>query len=163
MNARHAWPIAVVAVLAITVAANVAVFWVAGDPDAAAVEPDYYAKALRWDSTLVAREASDGLGWRADVALARTDGGDGGAAVIVRLRDAAGAPLEDAAVRVEAIHNRHAAHPVRMTLAPAPLLGRGAYAARAPLDARGMWEIRLAARRGADVFVDDVRRELESP
>jgi nitrogen fixation protein FixH len=162
MSARHAWPIAVVAVLAITVVANVAVLRLAGDEDAAAVEPQYYAKALRWDSTLVARKASDELGWRAEVSLARTGGGAGRTTVMVRLADETGAPLEGAFVRVEAIHNRHAAHPLHAVLQAAPSLGPGAYAADAAFDAPGMWEIRLEARRGEEVFVDDVRRELEA-
>jgi nitrogen fixation protein FixH len=157
VNVARRWPLAVFAVLAITVAANFAVLWVASDDDAAAVEPDYYAKALRWDDAQAERRRSDDLGWSAEVTLEDEDAA--GPKVLVRLADAAGAPIAGAAVSIEAIHNRLAAHPVRTRLATDPVRP-GVYSSRAPLAAAGQWEIRVRAERGADVFEESVRREL---
>ena len=46
------WPIAVAAILATTVAANIWVMMIANDDPSFAIEPDYYRKALAWDTTL---------------------------------------------------------------------------------------------------------------
>ena len=52
MNASRLWPWAIGAVLLITVAANLALFHVAGSDPSFVIEPDYYAKAVAWDSTM---------------------------------------------------------------------------------------------------------------
>jgi nitrogen fixation protein FixH len=149
------WPIAIVAVLGSTVVANVALL-VATRGDGAAVEPDYYGKALRWDETLAARAASDALGWRADATLEGLDR-DGRALVRVRITDRGGVPVRDARVRVTAIHNLDPLHPVTGALAPAP---SGRYATRLPLGRLGWWELRLEADRGDQRFVADLRADL---
>jgi nitrogen fixation protein FixH len=154
------WPIAVVAVLAITVLANVVVLWVASDPDAEAVEPDYYRKAVAWDSTRVERARNLALGWRLDATVGPLGGG--GAEVRARLADAAGAPLAGATVELEAIHNRIAAHPVHAVLFPAGGAGgeAGVYAAAVPLARPGLWELRFTVRRGSDRFTVDRRLDV---
>ena len=58
------WPIGITAVLATTVAANVWVATIASDDPSFAIEPDYYAKAIAWDSTLAQARTNATLGWR---------------------------------------------------------------------------------------------------
>jgi nitrogen fixation protein FixH len=150
--AARLWPVAVVAVLAITVATNVAVLIAAHAPDAAVAEPDYYRKAVAHDSTLAERARSDALGWTAaarltpgadcetvDVAIAAPDG-----------------PIDGAQVDVECIHNLDPTHPLRLTLAAT---GGGRYAALAPPMHNGLWELRITARRGAERFSTSLRTE----
>lgn len=157
MNAGRLWPVAIVGVLAVTVVANLAILQVAGDPDAFTPEPDAYAKAVAWDSTLEVRAASAALGWQAIGGIAALEGEPARARVVVTLRDREGRPVEGALVRVEAIHNRQARR-IRATL-PAAAGAAGAYAATLPLARPGMWELRLDAERPGELFVTSLRVE----
>jgi nitrogen fixation protein FixH len=154
MRAARLWPIAIVAVLGLTVAANVLVFWAARDRNAAAVEPDYYRKAVRWDSTMAEDRRSAALGWRAEAGLGAVT--RAGAPLAVRLTGPDGAPLDGATVGVTAIHNLDARRHVAARLEP---LGGGVYRARLPLRRSGLWELRLEAVRGRDLFRVTLRRD----
>jgi nitrogen fixation protein FixH len=154
MNAAKLWPIAIVGVLAVTVAANAVLLYEANDREAATVEPDYYRKAVAWDSTLAQRARDAALGWRIDArlgAIARD-----GAPLIVRLTDARGLPVAGAAIEVVAIHNIEASRPARAAMRPAP---DGAYEARLPLSHAGLWELRFTVTRGAERFTASLRRD----
>jgi hypothetical protein len=90
MNGAKLWPIAVVSVLAVTVAANVVLLVQAGDPDAAGIEPDYYRRAVAWDSTLAQERRNISLGWQlaAELGVATP----AGTPLIVRLTGPDGVP-----------------------------------------------------------------------
>jgi nitrogen fixation protein FixH len=149
MRAARLWPLAVSAVLAVTVGANAVVFYLARDPGAAVVEPDYYRRAVRWDSTLAARRASAALGWTVSAALGPLSTGSRGTELAVRLADRDGRPLAGALVRAVLLHNRDAEHPLTAALVPR---GAGLYVARLPLERTGRWEVRLEVVRGAERF-----------
>jgi nitrogen fixation protein FixH len=153
-RAAVAWPIAIVVVLAATVAGNIVVYVLAGRGTGDLVEPDYYARAVAWDSTQADRAASAALGWRADASLARATGG--GAAFRLRLWDRAGRPVPGATVSVEGIHNLDPLRRVRGTFVTGP---DGTARAHLPFDRAGLWELRVTARRGAARFFDDLRVE----
>jgi nitrogen fixation protein FixH len=144
------WPLALSAVLALTVIANVLMLRVAADPNGSAVEPDYYRKALAWDRTLAQQAENRALGWTAS---ARATAGGG---VTLTLADAAGAPVTGARVHAVAIHNRLAAAPTSFALAAR---GPGEYAAPGVLARPGLWEIRVIAERGGERFTGDLRIE----
>jgi len=156
MTAAKLWPIAIVAVLALTVGANVVILIAARDPHAPALEPDYYHKAVTWDSTLAVERASSALRWRADAALERLTLDR--ARLTVTLHDSAGAPLTGARVRLEAIHNLES--DVRVHAVFGESATPGTYTAELPLRLAGLWELRLDATRGRDTFVTSLRREL---
>ena len=158
MNGARAWPFAVVAVLAVTVAANGVMMLVVNGREAAVVEPDYYRKALAWDSTLAQRARDQALGWRLDARLAPL-AADGRARLEVRLAGRDGAPIVDARVGVVAVHNREARAPRAATLAPVA----GGYAAELPLARAGLWELRFDVRRGGERFTATLRREAAPP
>ena len=147
------WPLGVALVLALTVGLNLWVYRLASAPDAAVVEPDYYRKAVAYDTTLAERRASDALGWRLDAALGLPDA-TGAAPLTVRLAGPDGAPLDGARVRVRAVHNLIAGHAVEGALAPA---GAGVYAASLPLRLRGLWELDFEIDRGGDRFTPTLR------
>ena len=153
MTRGAGWPIAIAVVLAITVGANVLLLRIATEPNAYATEPDYYRKAVAWDSTAAAERASEATGWRCDADLVRR-----GRALELHLRlvDAAGAPVAGAAVHVTAIHNLAAATPSELTATPGDA---GTYVATLPVAREGLWELRLAATRGGARFRADLRRE----
>jgi nitrogen fixation protein FixH len=150
------WPAAVIAALAVTVAANGVMLWAASGRGAAAVEPDYYRKAVAWDSTLALRRSSEELGWRLDAALRPAEAG--GTELSLRLTGRDGRPIAGAETRVTAIHNLDPNHPIVGRLFTDPD-GTG----RAALDLRhpGRWELRFDAVRGAERFVTVLRREAE--
>lgn len=154
MKPAQLWPAAVVGVLAITVGANVWLIWAARDPNGAVIEPDYYRKAVAWDTTAARQARSDDLRWRADAALGATDGAR--AHVRATLVDSLGAPVAGADVRLEAIHNLEAARRVHATLGES---APGVYEADAALDRAGLWELRLTARRGGELFLTSLRRD----
>lgn len=149
------WPIAIVGVLAVTVGANVALILAARDPNAYVVEPDYYRKAVNWDSTMAQARASVALGWRVDAAL----GGwtSAGTPLRVRLADSTGAPLSGVQLKVELINNLTPETPVHV--APAEV-GVGSYEASVPLARPGLWELRLQARRAGAFYTADLRRDV---
>jgi len=155
------WPIALVGVLGVTVAANGVLLWEARGPGAAAVEPDYYRKAVAWDSTLAQRRRSDALGWRLDAALGTP--GPGGAVLKLRLEDREGVPVRGVEFRIEAIHNLEAGHRVEAALGapdhPALPDPTGSYEIRLPIHRQGLWELRVEARRRSDRFFASLRRE----
>lgn len=148
------WPIAIVGVLAVTVGANFALMMAARDPNAYVVEPDYYDKGVKWDSTMALARRSAALGWQADASLRPWRAS--GTPVAVMLADSTGAPVAGAAVQAELVNNlepEHLLHPRLSETAP------GRYTAIMRLPRTGMWEVRVTARRGADVFVADLRRD----
>ncbi len=168
MSPARLWPIAIVAVLIVTVAANAVLLYEASDREAAAVEPDYYRRALAWDSTLAQERRNASLGWRLAAELGTP--GPEGTPLLVRLADMRGFPVARAEVTVEAIHNRAATQPVRATLRPVEQGAEGAhgaegadgaYAAALPLAHRGLWELRFVVRRGGERFTASLRREAE--
>ena len=64
MNRKGAlWPIAIAGVLGGTVAAN-AFILVEANRGNVAIEPDYYRKAVAWDSTLAQAGRNAQLAWR---------------------------------------------------------------------------------------------------
>jgi nitrogen fixation protein FixH len=156
MRPERVWPLAVVAVLVATLGVYVLLYRIAAGQGAATVEPDYYRRAVRWDSTMVLGRESQSLGWQLSV-QAGPMVRDGQAPLVARFTDRAGRPLDSLVVRVEAIHNLDAEHPREAALAAA---GPGAYSARLPLGRPGMWELRVDARRGRDHFVTSVRRDV---
>lgn len=154
MNPARAWPLAVVGVLAITVAGNAWLLWEARDPNLAGIEPDYYRKAVAWDSLAARQGRSDALGWRADAAIGASAGGL--ARVRATLADSLGAPVAGAEVRLEGVHNLAAATRVRASLEET---SPGVYEGEAALARPGLWELRITARRGPDVFQASLRRD----
>lgn len=153
MQGDRRWPIGIVVVLAVFVAANVLVMRLAGADPSFAVEPDYYRKAVAFDSTMAVERRSNALGWAASSAIGR---GVSGMLLTVTLVDASGAPVTGAALTAAARFNARANEVFAATLRE---VSPGRYAA--PLDARhaGQWEVRVEAARGAEHFVASTRTE----
>jgi len=121
------------------------------------VVEDYYQKGLEWDDHMAQEERNARLGWRLALDLRRD--GEGRQLLEVTVRDRAGAPVEGAAVRVEAFHNARAARVLTAELAPA---GSGRYAAPVPIERRGQWRFRFDVERGEDRFTASFERTAEA-
>ena len=156
MRPASAWPLAIGGVLALTVAANVALLTAANAPGAAHVEPDYYRRALAWDSTQAERTRSAALGWRAEAEFSSVR--ETGTTLQVELRDAQARPITGAQLEVVAVHNLIPGLPARWLLQEtAP----GRYRARVAPVRSGRWELRIRATCGADVFAEVLHADLE--
>lgn len=151
MKPAAAWPLALAGVLALTVVANVAMLAAANAPGGTRVEPDYYRRALAWDSTQAERARSAALGWRADAAF--THAGE----LALALRDAADHPVTGARVEVLAIHNLEPGPPVAWSLGE---VAPGSYGARVRPGRAGRWELRVRATRAAEVFTAVLHADL---
>lgn len=150
------WPIAVAGVLATTVAANIWVMIIArGDPSFA-IEPDYYQKALAWDTTVAQEQRNAALGWHLTPAMGPI-ASDGRALITARLTDSTGAGIPDAVVRVSALAIARAADVRQVTLVSE---GAGEYGARFEAQRAGQWELRFDATVGAERFTQTARVDV---
>ena len=147
------WPIGITTVLATTVAANLWVMRIANDDPSFAIEPDYYQKAITWDSTLAQARQDSILGWRLTPQL-QFVAATGTTRISATLTDSFGRPISDAVVKVSALPVARASEVHEATLAAT---GAGEYAAQ--LDARrpGRWELRFDVRAGSTRFTEVAR------
>ena len=147
------WPRVIVAIFVATACGQAILIYSATHDPTFAIEPDYYRKAVAWDTTMRREGESLALGWRA--AAAMTTDAAHGAAVRVVVTDSAGAPVRGALVRGLAIHNLDSSHPVALAFADSG----DAYVARiAPAELhRGLWELRIDADRAGSRFMQSLR------
>jgi nitrogen fixation protein FixH len=155
--ARVRWPAIVIGALTLHALAWLAVVYLATSNPSYAVEDDYYAKALRWDASRDQERANAALGWRLDISAEPAPESAGEAAVEVALADPSGSPLDGAEVSLTAFHNSRAGEILRVSLHPA---GAGRYRASLPMVRNGLWELRVTARRGPDLFTHRETRHL---
>lgn len=147
MNAARVWPLAIAGVLAVTVVANVVLLRAASGPEAATPEPDYYRRALAWDSTQAERARSARLGWRSSSEFTVADGATH---MRVTLQDSLGVAVRGAAVTATGVHNLAPTHPEHWTLVETE---PGRYEAPVSLPRAGRWEVTVTATRDTERFV----------
>lgn len=148
------WPIIVVLMLGAYVTFGVVAARLASNDPNYAIEPDYYRKAVTWDSTMAQARENVALGWQVTPTLGPVGGPL--TAFALELRDSARGPVTGAQVSVEARQVAHAEDVVRATLHAD---SAGTYVARMPLVRAGLWEIRVVATRGATRFATSVRMD----
>lgn len=153
------WPAFVVGLLALGVGFNVVLLVVATNDPSFAVEPDYYKKALAWDDAMAQERANMALGWQARVTTAPAVD-EGAMEVVARIAAPDGSSVLADEVTVEAFHNARASQVVTATL---ERRGDGTYAAAMPMRRPGMWEFRLAARKGEDHFTQVIKQDVFPP
>jgi nitrogen fixation protein FixH len=149
------WPIGITTVLATTVAANIWVMRIASDDPSFAIEPDYYRKAVAWDSTLAQARENAVLGWRLtpEIGIVAVTGK---ARISAVLTDSTGAPISGAVVKVSALPVARANEVHEVTLAAG---GAGEYAATLDSRREGQWELRFDVRAGSTHFTEVARVE----
>lgn len=137
------WPVGITAILCSTIAANLFVMRLANDDPAFAVEPDYYRKAVLYDSTMAQERRNLALGWRT-VAHLDPIGSKAETGIRIVLHDSVGQPLTGARVALMARFNARANDTLTAVLTEQVA---GTYAARLPIRTPGEWEIRIDAIR----------------
>jgi nitrogen fixation protein FixH len=158
MKKGMGWPIGITVILLATVASNVGVVLLTKDDPSFAVEPDYYRKAVTWDSMQLVRARSDALAWQ--VAANVTNASAERATLSLALTDSTGAAVEGATIAGELRHLARAADVQLVTFTATP---DGHYAASVPMARAGVWELRVTADRGAARFLHTVRIDTSAP
>jgi len=146
------WPVGIIAVLGVTVLVNIGVYLLAARNGGAEVAPDYYRRAVAWDSTQAAGARSRALHWTMDAALSAP--ASGGGALILTLRDSTGSLIAGARVRVEGFPVARADQRFDTTLTD---LGAGRYGVRLPVHRAEWHELDITVRRGADRYIEPLR------
>ncbi|CAN5862537.1 FixH family protein [soil metagenome] len=155
MKPGAGWPIGIVVILVVFVVGNLVMMRIANDDPAMAVEPDYYQKAVAFDSTMAVARRSAALGWSAQTTIVARDSAPG-ATVRVRLSDAAHQPVEGAVMTIDARFNARANDIITDTLVErAP----GEYLASLAVTHAGQWEVRVTVTRGASRFTASTRAD----
>jgi nitrogen fixation protein FixH len=158
MKRGMGWPIAVAAILGVTIGANIWLVRVANGDPSFAVEEDYYQRGVHWDDELAQRAHNAALGWRLAASASPIRAGYG-SDLRIALNDAAVAPIEGASVTVRAVHVARAGAPVDITLVShIP----GQYEARVPIERAGVWELRIDVHRGSDRFTATERLDVRA-
>lgn len=148
------WPIGVVVVLALTVAANIWVAVRANDDPSVSIESDYYQKAVRFDAEQALRRRSERLGWRLTLDATRVTADE--ATLTATLVDSTGAPVHGAVLRLTA---RAVARGNDVLTATAHEVG-DRYLATLPVTRLGLWDVDVEAVRGSERFVITQRLDL---
>jgi nitrogen fixation protein FixH len=155
MKREHLWPLAISAILIGTVAVNFWVMHVASADPSFSIEPNYYARAISWDSTVAQQEQNRTLGWRLTPTLSRYD--EDGAILRVSLTDSSGRAITHARVRVAALFIARANDVFDVHLEP----DGDDYAVRLPVKHRGEWELRFTVQDGTQRFTSTQRIDAE--
>ncbi|MEM7167149.1 MAG: FixH family protein [Planctomycetota bacterium] len=142
------WPIAIGAFLSLTAIADITTLYVASTHPTLAAEPDYYAKALRWDQEQRQRQDGARLGWQFDVIeFGRNPGGF--TEVGLKVADATGSAIHEANISLEAFHVTRPKLVSKVELteaAPGFYVGRVLSGRRA-----GPWKLNFRCERGEDL------------
>lgn len=156
-RARPLWVSIIVGFLGLSVVANVILMIKATTDPSFVVEPDYYQKAMRFDQTMAQQQESAALGWR--IAMeARPPAQPGGAVeVVAAVFDRTEQRIDDATVRVEALHNARSSERFETAMQRGE---DGSYHASLPLKRPGLWQFSYVVTRGEHTFHADVRRDV---
>lgn len=153
MKAGMGWPIGITAILGATVAANLVMMRVANDDPAFSVEPDYYRKAVFYDSTMAQTRRSRDLGWTVQTIADSIVPGQPTRLRVV-LHDETAQPVLGAHVAATVLFNARANDLTTATLRDE---GAGVYTASLPINTPGEWEVRVNATRDTSHFMSSTR------
>jgi hypothetical protein len=145
-RSRGIWPGAIFALLGMNVCIVGITVFAATRGSAAAVEPNYYERAVHWDQDARALERSRLQGWSVDVRLTPATQG-AGSDLVVHARDRDGKPLDAATITASLFHHARPGEIAEPILSPDP---DGGLRASVPGAAPGLWRVNLSIIRGSD-------------
>jgi nitrogen fixation protein FixH len=125
-----------------------------------AVEPDYYEKSLNWDAIAAQRREDQRLGWQIALAVGAQASVLGERSVTATLTDRDGRPLDGASIELVAFPHARGNDRESAVLAPQ---GDGRYETTLRIKRRGLWEFRLAVKRGPDIFTSTQQQFVAQP
>lgn len=155
------WPGMVFGLIGLNVAVVATTAWLAGHDPSFAVEPDYDARAVRWDDASRQRSADQSLGWQVvlDAEPILTDH-DAVIRLEARVADASGDALHPSQIQVVAFPSIRAAARQSIVMKPgADGLLHGSLDFTHP----GAWRFDLSIIAGADTFTTRLDRVMADP
>ena len=150
------WPLLLVALLLLPVAANGYLMLRATNDPSHVIEKDYYKKAVAWDQHQAQESRNAALGWHVHLTPG-VPGQDGRTPFVATLRDRSGQPVAGAHVDVAALR---IARSGQVLEAKAAEDGQANYAFSLPVSGAGLHEFHMTAQRGPDVFTTTLRQDL---
>lgn len=159
-SVENRWPLIITGILVGNLVLGVFLIRIAADDQHFAVEPDYYQRALAWDTVQAQRSHNVALGWQLDATMDPI-APRGTTPLVLQLRDRAGIPLAAESATIEARPIAYAADAIFATATPRTHDSlREALHAELPISREGLWEFRIAVRRGGDQFTATLRADL---
>ncbi|MEW5915769.1 MAG: FixH family protein [Gemmatimonadota bacterium] len=155
----RAWPFAIAGILIAGIASNVGFIVLATSDPAAAIEPDYYRKAVAWDEEMAQQERNLALGWSTHSVLHLGANNTPGR-LELELADRSGQPLIGATVTASVMHNARAAAIQTVMLRDT---GNGRYVASVEARRPGVWEVRLSVEKASQRFTARERLQAAPP
>jgi hypothetical protein len=147
MKPGAVWPFVIAGALALHVLGSLVMVYFATSNESYAVEPDYYAKALAWDSKRAQDRHNTELGWRLEFTVEPAPPGRD-PILKVDLTGEDGEAVVGARVAVETFSNIRRDEILTATLAPT----ESGYEAAVPMRGSGLWEFRFAVKRDDELF-----------
>ena len=151
------WPTIIIGALSLHVVALIVVAFIATRDPSFAVEPNHYQKALAWDGSAARLRASQQLGWTVSLQADTTADELGRRRLVCHIVNKDGTAVVGADVQALIFHHARAADRVQVSLSPEK---DGTYAALVPMKRAGLWECRVAVRRGDALFSTVVMQEV---
>lgn len=140
------WPAGVLALLSLNFAIVAWLLYSAHAAGPVDSEPAYYEQSMRWDAVQAQMSVNQRLGWTVEWSIGPRST-DGTREITIAIRDSTRLALRS--VQLEGQMFPHATSTKRQHVT---FTGDGPATARVAFDPPGLWELRLAARRGADTF-----------
>ena len=137
-------PAIFIAGMALVVAVNGVMVWLALSSWSGLAVPAPYQRGLDYNRVLAAVAEQESLGWAIAATFSTTRRGESSGAVIVTIRDRDGQPLSDLNLSGRLVRPLAEAGDIPLELRPA---GAGRYAAAVSAPRPGQWELRLVARQ----------------
>ncbi len=145
---RDRWiPWLIVGFFGIVIVANAVMVFFAMSSFTGLQTEGHYLRGLEYNRVLEAERAERALGWTVSVEFSSTGARRG--RIAARVRDAAGAPVDGAAVTADLVRPARQGYDMRVTLAAK---SGGIYAADVELPLSGLWEIQTQIVRRSDVY-----------
>jgi len=151
------WPAIIIGGLTIHSVALVMVVLIATRDPSFAVEPNHYQKALGWDGSAARLRASQQLGWTVSLTVDPNPDVKGRRRLVCHVADKDGLAVVGANVQLLMFHHARAADRVQVSLSPEQ---DGNYAALVAMKRPGLWEYRVAIRRGDTLFNSVILQEI---
>lgn len=152
-----AWPGFVVLLLGLSITAAVLTLVLANSDGGVQVIDDYYTRAVHFDEAQSRRAAFGQTGWTMMVDVEAPGTNAGLHPVVVTFRDAEGAPVTGLRGTLRALRPQRA-----RAVATIPLVEAepGVYRQQVPVNAAGLWDFEVEARRDTLAVEHTVRLEL---
>ncbi len=151
------WPTIVTGVLVGNLVLGVVLVRIATGDDHFAVEPDYYRRAIGWDTVQAQARQNVALGWQVTATVAPISPTTA-TELRLHLTDRDGVPVRVDQAQIEARPIAYASEVVRGTATLTAELG--SLRAVMPLHRVGLWEFQVTATSGNDHFTETLRLEL---